>query len=113
SISWPFWCKAQVRQMRPQCIDIRYMEDEPTPLCSRLTLFQIENGGVRISRAERGEARPVSAIQHTHAEHVTIEMEGSLHVSDSKRHGRDLLNSRCHRRQFTVCDRVIQLTSTC
>src|SRR5205809_2560381 len=68
------------------------MEDEPAPAVDRLTLFQIENGRVRVLRTQRRKPCSFSAVKKLHAEYIPIELHGGFHVRDPKSHRRNLLH---------------------
>src|SRR5437899_12989884 len=89
SIPRLFRLESQFVEASPERIHIRDMEDEPTPAFDRLTLFQIENGRVRVFRTQGREPCSFSAVKKLHAEHIAIEMFGGPHVRDLKRHRRD------------------------
>src|SRR5437870_11147115 len=72
------------------------MEDEPAPAVDRLTLFQIENGRVRVLRTQGRKPYSFSAVKKLHAEYIPIELHGGFHVRDSKRTRRIFFNNDCH-----------------
>ena len=54
------------------------MEDEPAPAVDRLTLFQIENGRVRVLRTQGRKPCSFSAVKKLHAEYIPIELHGGF-----------------------------------
>src|SRR5713226_4560773 len=63
SVSRPLRIKSPFFQICPERINVGYVENHPPPASRRTTLLQIEDGRLRILRAERREPRAFSAVE--------------------------------------------------
>jgi hypothetical protein len=95
-VPWDCGIESFFFKVRPECVHVRNMENEPSPPTRRITQFQIEDGRLRILCSKRRETCSFSAIEKLHAQNISIEPHGLLHVRNSKSHCGNLFDRRRH-----------------
>src|SRR5713101_2051829 len=82
SVSRLLRTKSLCAKVRPEYVHISHVEDQPPPVSHRITLFQVENGRLRILRAQRRKTRPFPAVDKLHAQNITVKLHSGPHVPD-------------------------------
>ena len=88
--------KSLFPKVRPETVNVGYVENHPPPASNGTTLFQIQDGRLRVLGAERCKARSLSAIEKLQPQHISIEAHGVPHIRHPQRYCGDFLNHRRH-----------------
>src|SRR5260370_6990435 len=70
-VSRDFGMKSCFFQVIPESVDIRDVENQPTPASHRLTLFQIQDRRLCVFSTKGGETRGLSTIEKLHAQNIS------------------------------------------
>src|SRR5689334_21581083 len=95
-VSWLFRVKSLFPKVRPECVHVGHVENHSPPASNPTTLFQVEDGRLRVFGAKRCEGRLLSAVQKLQPQYIPIEAHRGLHLPNPKSQGRDLFNRHCH-----------------
>src|SRR6266849_10537855 len=93
-ISRDFGMKSCFFQMIPESVDIRNVENQPTPASHRLTLFQIEDRRLCVFSTKGGETRVLSAVEKLHAQNIPVKLYRGFHVRNPESHRGNLFHRR-------------------